>query len=66
MHILHKFAEDFYGKELRVVAAGFIRPEMKMASLDALISRIRLDISIASTQLDSVSCAALKDDAFLM
>ena len=63
-HLLHEYAEDFYGKEMRVLACGFIRPEMRMPSLPALVARIRTDISIASAQLDSEACAALQHDPF--
>jgi FAD synthase len=33
VHILHKFDDDFYGEELRVVVCGFIRPELDFPSL---------------------------------
>jgi len=25
VHVLHKYAEDFYGEHMRVIALGFIR-----------------------------------------
>lgn len=39
MHILHAYPADFYGKELRVVMLGFIRPEYNYSSLGASPSR---------------------------
>eukprot|EP00897_Mesotaenium_endlicherianum_P006005 jgi/Mesen1/5432/ME000027S04799 len=51
VHILHKYDEDFYGKEVRVVVLGAIRREMKFASLDELVRRIHADIKIAETEL---------------
>jgi len=35
VHILHDYPSDFYGKELRVVMLGFIRPEYNYSSLGA-------------------------------
>lgn len=35
VHILHDYPHDFYGKELRVVILGFIRPEYNYAGLGA-------------------------------
>jgi riboflavin kinase len=58
-HILHQYAEDFYGKELKVLVIGFIRPEMGFSSLDELISRIQTDIGIASAQLDQLDADSL-------
>lgn len=51
-HIMHKFNEDFYGKELRVAILGYIRPEENFDSLEALIETINNDIKIADTELD--------------
>ena len=65
-HILHDYAEDFYGKQLKVIACGYIRPEMKMPSLPALVTRIKKDISIASTQLDHEASHLLKTDPFFL
>lgn len=28
--ILHKFSEDFYGEELRLIVVGYIRPEVNL------------------------------------
>lgn len=34
-HLLHRFADDFYGKELRLVIAGYLRPELNFESVGA-------------------------------
>ncbi|KAK9816431.1 hypothetical protein WJX72_000132 [[Myrmecia] bisecta] len=52
VHVLHKFSQDFYGRHLRVVTLGYIRPEMKFDGLPSLIARIKADIGIAKSQLD--------------
>ncbi|GAA6022501.1 hypothetical protein JCM10207_008534 [Rhodosporidiobolus poonsookiae] len=52
VHILHEYPSDFYGKELRVVMLGFIRPEYNYSSMDALIKDIDTDKLVA---LNSVS-----------
>lgn len=33
IHIVRKFDEDFYGKELRAIALEYIRPELNFKSL---------------------------------
>ncbi len=33
VHIIQKFHEDFYGKELKTVLLGYIRPESNFSSL---------------------------------
>merc|ERR1712004_122176 len=44
-HIVHKFDEaDLYGRQLKVIILGFIRPEQNSDSLEALIDAIRKDI----------------------
>ncbi|GAA5868511.1 hypothetical protein JCM1840_007024 [Sporobolomyces johnsonii] len=47
VHILHDYPSDFYGKELRVVMLGFIRPEYNYSSMDALIADIETDKTVA-------------------
>ncbi len=60
-HVLHAFAGDFYGRRLSVVAAGYIRPEMRFAGLQPLLTRIKTDIGIAKNQLDDPALAALRE-----
>ncbi|GAA5939149.1 riboflavin kinase [Sporobolomyces koalae] len=55
VHILHEYPSDFYGKELRVVMLGFIRPEYNYTSMDALIKDIETDKKVA---LESVTTRA--------
>lgn len=65
VHILHKYSqEEFYGSQLRVVVAGFIRPEIRFAGLPQLLGRIRTDIGIAKSQLDEPEAAALRLSEF--
>lgn len=65
VHIMHSFAqEEFYGRPLKVVALGYIRPEVRFAGLPDLLARINTDIGIARAQLDSELWAAYKSDAF--
>jgi riboflavin kinase len=61
VYILHTYSqEEFYGCRLRVVAAGFVRPEIRFAGLQQLLGRIRTDIGIAKAQLDEPQAAALR------
>ena len=54
-HLLHTFEDDFYGADMRLVLCGFLRPEWNFPSLEALISAIENDISVASAALDDKS-----------
>lgn len=66
VHIMHSYAaEEFYGRPMRVVALGFIRPEVKFSGLPELLARIHADIGLARAQLDSDLWAPFRDDAFL-
>ncbi len=48
---LFDFAADIYGQELTVELEGFIRPERKFESIDALISQISKDAETAKALL---------------
>jgi FAD synthase len=63
-HLLHTFAEDFYGQELRLVVCGYLRPELNFASLEALMAAIHGDIAQAKARLEA-SGGALAAHAFL-
>lgn len=63
--LLHKFDDDFYGEELRLVVVGYIRPEANFPSLDSLIERIHEDARIAEKALDLPIYASYKDSPYL-
>ena len=63
-HVMHKYQGDFYGKKMKVILVGYLRPEMKFDGLDALLRRIQTDIGISRSQLDSVAWRGYADDAF--
>jgi riboflavin kinase len=52
VHVLHKFAQDFYGVHMRLLILGFIREEKDYKSLDALIEDINFDCVVAKKSLD--------------
>lgn len=52
---LFDFAADIYGQELTVELEGFIRPERKFESIDALISQISKDAETAKVLLGYLS-----------
>jgi|TARA_B110000902_G_scaffold212260_1_gene243351 riboflavin kinase len=64
-HVLHTFAEDFYGCEMRLLIVGYIRPQEKYSSLDELIAAIDADIECGRTSLDEPAHAALQSDPSL-
>lgn len=51
-YIVHKFDNDFYGKQLKLCICGYLRPEKNFESLDSLIEAIDADIRNAKDQLD--------------
>jgi hypothetical protein len=63
--LLHDFAEDFYGVELRLVVVGYIRPEANFVSLEALVERIHKDGRIAKAALDMTPYSQYAEDPYL-
>ncbi|XP_048135372.1 bifunctional riboflavin kinase/FMN phosphatase isoform X2 [Rhodamnia argentea] len=63
--LLHKFNEDFYGEELRLIILGYIRPEANFPSLESLIAKIHEDGEIAEKALDLPLYAKYRDDPYL-
>lgn len=51
VHVLHKFAQDFYDAHMRLLIVGFIREEKDYKSLEALIEDINTDCEVAKTSL---------------
>jgi len=51
---LFDFADDIYGRTLRVALHDFIRPEMKFAGLDQLKAQIDADARAARTLLEAM------------
>jgi hypothetical protein len=64
-HLLAEFPADFYGQEMRLLLAGWLRPERRFAGLPALLAAIRADISAASAALDCGPYAALAAHPYL-
>jgi riboflavin kinase len=52
VHILHKYQNDFYGKELRVIILGYIRPEFKYPNFGQLLLLISFLIPNSSFLLN--------------
>ncbi|CAK9858027.1 unnamed protein product [Sphagnum jensenii] len=63
--LLHDFAENFYGVELRLVVVGYIRPEANFVSLEALVERIHEDGQIAKAALDMTPYSQYAEDPYL-
>ncbi|KAI8922440.1 hypothetical protein DFJ77DRAFT_446639 [Powellomyces hirtus] len=66
VHIIHKYEQDFYGEELRVIVTGYIRAEKNYESLDALIEDINTDIQVAQKSLARPQYLALRADPFVV
>jgi FAD synthase len=48
---MHKYSDDFYGEDLKLLLVGYLRPEMSFDSLQQLIDRIHTDKGLAAAQL---------------
>lgn len=64
--ILHKFEQDFYGQELRLLVCGYIRPEASFDSVQDLVDRIHKDAEEARCALEHPRLAAFQGDPFLL
>jgi len=51
IHILHEFASDFYGYDMKSLVLGYIRPELQYTSREALIDDIEFDKKVALKSL---------------
>ncbi|KAN0064130.1 riboflavin kinase [Thecaphora frezii] len=65
VHILHDFASDFYGLEIRVVVLGYVRPEYNYDSMDALIADIEMDKKVTINSLNRPLYQDYAQDPFL-
>ncbi|MCO5585220.1 hypothetical protein L7F22_039152 [Adiantum nelumboides] len=66
VHIIHKFSQDFYGLEMRVVVLGYIRPEYNYVSKEALIDDIEMDKKVAFNSLARSPYQDYVADPFLL
>lgn len=57
IHIINKFASNFYGANVKYAIIGYVRPELNYTTKEALIEDINLDIKI--------SLEALKKDNYV-
>ncbi|PAV20709.1 riboflavin kinase [Pyrrhoderma noxium] len=64
VHIMHNYKNDFYGKEMRVLVLGYIRPELDYTSREALIADIETDKKVAIRSLDRPAYARYAKDTF--
>ncbi|KAK9472969.1 uncharacterized protein V1510DRAFT_415673 [Dipodascopsis tothii] len=64
IYIVHKYAKQFYGANIKVIVLGFIRPELNFESLDAMITQINADVEYAKRTLATAEYAPFETDAF--
>ncbi|KAJ3649354.1 hypothetical protein Zmor_021118 [Zophobas morio] len=64
IYIIQKFDEDFYGKMLKVVMLGYLRPEKNFNSVDELIKAINNDVKEAEVKLDEEQFSKFKTHEF--
>ncbi|KAJ4298906.1 riboflavin kinase [Kalmusia sp. IMI 367209] len=66
IHLLHSFAQDFYGATLSLIILGHIRPEYDYVSKEALVEDIREDIRVAQRSLARPAYEAWRADGWLL
>ncbi|KAF2269606.1 riboflavin kinase, partial [Lojkania enalia] len=66
IHLLHTFAQDFYGAILSLVILGYIRPEYDYVSKEALVEDIREDIRVAQRSLGREAYRGYAGDGWLL
>ena len=59
------FDADFYGEEIRLLTAFYIRPEAKFTTMENLIERIHEDARVTKAVLGGAPYAGLAAEAFL-
>ena len=62
--ILHDFENDFYDCHLKLMVLGYIRPELKFTTLDALIAEIKADGDFTEAVLDQKAYSGYIADSF--
>lgn len=65
IHLIHNFENDFYGKQIKAIFTGYIRPEKDFTSEEELIQAIKNDIAVAEEQLQKSDMIAYKNNPFL-
>ncbi|KAI0370203.1 riboflavin kinase [Pilatotrama ljubarskyi] len=64
IHIMHNFAADFYGHEMKAIVLGYIRPELDYTSLEGLIEDIETDKRVALKSLARPAYEGYQSDPF--
>lgn len=64
VHVMHAYGADFYGRDMRVIVLGYIRPERRFDSLAALMDEIEHDKQVARDALVAPAHAAFSHDPF--
>lgn len=66
VHIMHDFAEDFYGAQMKLLILGFIRPELDYVSREALIEDIQTDIQVGGRSLEREAWKGFANEPWLV
>ncbi|KAE9406164.1 riboflavin kinase [Gymnopus androsaceus JB14] len=64
IHILHSFASDFYGYQMKALVLGYIRPELDYTTREGLIQDINTDKRVALNCLDRPGYSVFAGDEF--
>uniref|UniRef100_A0A7S0RS44 riboflavin kinase n=1 Tax=Pyramimonas obovata TaxID=1411642 RepID=A0A7S0RS44_9CHLO len=64
VHIMHDYNRDFHGERLRVVVLGYLRPELRFASMTELVDRIHADIGTSKSMLTNFMLQSYQDDDY--
>jgi len=65
-YIMNEFENNFYGKELKVVVVGYLRPMKNYETLTELVEAIKKDVKQADILLDKIENKMFKNDVFFI
>ncbi|KAK3678609.1 riboflavin kinase [Recurvomyces mirabilis] len=66
VHVMHDFAQDFYGSHMNLAILGYIRPELDYVSKEKLIEDIVTDIEVAGRSLARDKYMEFRNDPYLL
>eukprot|EP01116_Phalansterium_solitarium_P014549 TRINITY_DN3226_c0_g1_i1.p2 TRINITY_DN3226_c0_g1~~TRINITY_DN3226_c0_g1_i1.p2 ORF type:complete len:162 (+),score=33.94 TRINITY_DN3226_c0_g1_i1:51-536(+) len=64
VHLMHEFADDFYGQQLRAIPLHYMRNELDFTTIENLIQAIKDDITYANEYLERPENKRHQSDAF--
>ena len=65
IHLMEQIDDDLYDKKMRVIFAGFMRPQLGLKSIEELKKAIRNDIQVSLRELEKPASKKFKTHKYL-